>query len=83
MEATLLSQGIQLMAFGMGVVFTFLTLLVFGTGIMSKVINTWFPEPEPVSAAKAPASTIAKPQQDEQLVAVISAAIHKHRSRDK
>lgn len=35
----LVSQGFSLMAFGMGVVFIFLTLLVMVTSVMSKVVR--------------------------------------------
>ena len=55
-EPSLVSQGLELMIFGMGVVFVFLTMLVFVTGFMSKLVNKLAPEQEvvaaPVRAAK-------------------------------
>lgn len=39
MEATLIGQGLDLMLFGMGTVFTFLTLLVGVTHLMSMIVN--------------------------------------------
>ncbi|GAA0695494.1 hypothetical protein GCM10009104_24060 [Marinobacterium maritimum] len=76
----LFSEGLTLMAFGMGFVFVFLTLLVFATGIMSRLASRYLPEP----AAKAPK---ARPQpaaagtasNNDELVAVITAAVHKYR----
>ena len=52
-ETSLVSQGVELMIFGMGVVFVFLTMLVFVTGFMSALINKIAPE---VKAAPAPAA---------------------------
>ncbi|MBV0932531.1 OadG family protein [Marinobacterium weihaiense] len=78
----LFSEGLTLMAFGMGFVFVFLTLLVFATGIMSRLATRFLPEP----VAKAPtprpqpAAAGAATHNDE-LVAVISAAVHKYRSK--
>ncbi|WP_163834809.1 OadG family protein [Spartinivicinus ruber] len=79
----LLNEGLNLMLFGMGFVFVFLTLLIFATALMSRLISK-FGEEEviPVSQA-APSSTVADKQQDEQLVAVISAAIKQYRSRHR
>lgn len=70
------------MAYGMGFVFCFLTLLVAATSLMSYVITRYFPQ-----AAEAPASN-ARPQApapaaDGELIAVISAAIHQFRARQK
>lgn len=78
----LLSEGLELMVFGMGFVVVFLTLLVFATGIMSKLVTKFFPEaPAQPKARKkaAPAAASANNNNDE-LVAVMAAAIHKHRS---
>lgn len=81
----LLTEGLYLMLFGMGFVFLFLTLLVFSTAFMSRLILKYGgEEPVPVSqAATGKTAAIAKQQQDEQLVAVISAAIKQYRSRHR
>ena len=79
MQDSLMQQGVELMLYGMGTVFVFLALLILATVLMSAVVARFFkPEPSPVlpSAKTAVAN-------DEQLVAVISAAIHKYRSRHK
>lgn len=82
MQGTLVQQGIELMLFGMGTVFVFLSLLVIFTGLMSSLLQRYV-KPEPVVAA---GSRIVVAQQndgrDERIMAVISAALHKHRSRN-
>ena len=81
----LLWEGINLMIVGMGAVFVFLLLLVFTTSVMSALVARFFPEPSipkvtPPSAYSDPSSIQSE---NEKLLAVISAAIHRHRSRHK
>ncbi len=76
----LMGEAFNLLAAGMGFVFVFLTLLVFVTGLMSKIINRFFPEP--VAQPAKPAAAPAPAGTDEQtLIAVISAAIKQYRAR--
>jgi oxaloacetate decarboxylase gamma subunit len=81
MQETLIDQGINLMLFGMGTVFVFLTILVFATGLMSSIVarfsnsdasNT--PSPD---AVNTPSSTHPSPQ----IMAAIRKAIAAHRQR--
>jgi len=76
---SLLNQGFSLLIYGIGVVFTFLTLLVILTTLMSKFVLKFFPEPiaEPVAPRRQPAGAGAQP--DAQLITAISAAVHKYR----
>ena len=67
MEDDLLSQGLELMLAGMGVVFVFLTLLVGATTLMSHVVMRFRP-------ANAP------PDNEEE-IAAITAAIAHHRGK--
>ncbi|WP_419813340.1 OadG family protein [Bacterioplanoides sp.] len=78
-EPSLVSQGLELMVFGMGVVFVFLTMLVFVTSAMSKLVNKIAPEPEVVATPAAPAA----PTQgvDPVLLKVLAAAVKEHRAR--
>ena len=72
------SQAVDLLIVGMGTVFSFLALLILATTLMSRFVAFISP-PE-----SSPAMPTAPPQnnsEDGQLVAVISAALHKHRSR--
>lgn len=75
----LISDGLSLMLYGMGFVFVFLTLLVFATNLMSKLVTKYLPEPIPVPKVK-PAIKAATSNNDE-ILAVITAAVHAHRSK--
>jgi len=80
MQNDLMQQGIELMLYGMGTVFTFLALLIVATTLMSAVITRFFkPEPLPIKPISGPVAA----NNDEQLIAVIGAAIHKYRSSRK
>ncbi|WP_221799335.1 OadG family protein [Oceanobacter mangrovi] len=81
-EPGLVTQGLELMVFGMGTVFVFLTMLVFVTGYMSKLVSKYAPEEAPVPA---PSRKPAAPQQgvDPQLLKVLAAAVKEHRARQK
>ena len=78
-QTHLISEGLTLMAYGMGFVFCFLTLLVGATTLMSRTITRYFPQAPP--AAACPMRTPAAPAREGELVAVITAAIRQHRSR--
>lgn len=79
-SSELISEGINLMLYGMGFVFVFLTLLVFATGFMSSIVMK-YAKPAPVvpKSKPAPASAAAAGNNDE-LVAVLTAAVHKYRA---
>jgi oxaloacetate decarboxylase gamma subunit len=75
----LVSSGLELMAFGMGTVFTFLVLLIFATSLMSKIVNKFAPEPVVIpEAVMTPAQGV-----DPQLLKVLAAAVKEHRARQK
>ncbi|WP_027855786.1 OadG family protein [Marinobacterium litorale] len=80
----LLSEGLTLMVFGMGFVFVFLTLLVITTSLMSKLATKYAPAPAvKVSPKRSTPSTGGAAQagaNNDELIAVMTAAIHKYRS---
>jgi oxaloacetate decarboxylase (Na+ extruding) subunit gamma len=77
--ADLLSEATNLMVLGMGTVFVFLTVLVFVTSLMSTLVNRIAPL---APVAIPPSSKDREPvASEETLLAVITAAIHAHRSR--
>lgn len=76
----LLQEGLAIMGLGMGFVFVFLTVLVISVTLMSKVIGRF--QPAPVAVAAGPKGT-HKPvinSQEDEVKAVISAAVHRYRS---
>ncbi len=84
MQGDIVSQGIELMVFGMGTVVLFLALLVLATTAMSRVLQRYFPEPEAaLPVPDLPLKLASQPGDDPQLVAVISAAIQRHRAKGK
>lgn len=79
MQDALMQQGIDLMLFGMGSVFVFLTVLVFATTVMSAFIQRFLPEAEAPIVPAAPAGPVGV--NDPKLVAIIQAAIDQHRKK--
>lgn len=79
MQNALIEQGFSLMLYGMGVVFIFLTLLIFATIGLSQVVQRWFPqadEPEKPVRKKS-SKTAVSPL----TIKIIQAAIEQHRAR--
>lgn len=80
-DFALLEEGLTLMALGMGFVFVFLTVLVITTTVMSLLLRRFAPEPAKPAASGARPSAPA--QQDDELMAVIGAALHRYRQRHR
>jgi len=83
MQDTLIDQGFSLMLYGMGTVFVFLSILVFATGAMSKLVNKFFPEEvkKPNDNASAPINTANVNTPSPQVLEAIKQAIASHRQR--
>jgi oxaloacetate decarboxylase gamma subunit len=79
MQETVLEQGVDLMIFGMGSVFVFLTLLVIVTTIMSAIVQRFAPEKTLVISAAAKPSAAAAI--DPKITAAITTAIHQYRKK--
>lgn len=81
MSSTLFQQGVEIMLFGMGTVIAFLTLLVIAMGLMSRLLAHFYPaSDQPASSAAAPPAAAGQLEADELLV-VITAAVHRHRQQ--
>ncbi|PMR70569.1 OadG family protein [Halomonas heilongjiangensis] len=80
-DTELLQEGLALMGLGMGFVFVFLTVLVVVTTLMSLIVRRLAPEPAP-SAPDGPRPPATR-QEDGELMAVIGAALHRHRQRHR
>lgn len=74
MDSQLISQGLDLMLYGMGTVFIFLTVLVAITTIMSATVNKIAPEQIEDAEIKAPQTQV-----ETRIVKAIQAAINQHR----
>lgn len=76
-----MSQGLELMLYGMGTVVVFLALLVVITTGMSRLLGRYFPEPVVAPRPRPQPGTPATSGDgaDKELVAVIAAAIRQHR----
>jgi len=80
MPPSLLEQGVEIMLFGMGTVIAFLTLLVVVMALMNRLLQRFYPSrlvegrPE-VGSASAEGDPVPA-----ELLAVITAAVHRHRS---
>ncbi|WP_232325163.1 OadG family protein [Microbulbifer agarilyticus] len=82
MQEALMQQGLDITLFGMGIVFTFLLLLVICTTIMSRVMTRFFPEAEPAAVrSSAPAAPSAAG--NARLRKIIEEAVKQHRNRRK
>ncbi|MEM1112635.1 MAG: OadG family protein [Pseudomonadota bacterium] len=91
MQSDIVTQGLELMLYGMGTVVVFLALLVLAMTAMSRVMERYFPDASPAKAAAVrPRQFVAESTQgdrgasldqaiDPEIVAVITAAIHQHR----
>ena len=77
MDALLISQGFDLLLYGMGTVFTFLTLLVGITSAMSALVNRIAPDQAEVTASAAVQAATVEPR----LSKIIQAGIDQHRGR--
>ena len=80
-----MTQGVELMLTGMGIVFLFLVMLIGAVKLMAYCVATFLPEVE-VEVAHVSAS----PSQDSSVngvtpavTAAITAAVHQHRARRK
>lgn len=95
-KSNLLNEGVNLMLFGMGFVFAFLTLSVFATWLMSKIIIKYeknvgvIPDegvPSPATYIPQHGPLINPPttatNNDAPVVSILTAAVHKFRSRNK
>lgn len=70
-----------MLVYGMGTVVVFLSLLVYATRLMSRVILRFFPEPAVAPRTDMPsAAAHDNPTVSPELLAVIAAAVHQHRS---
>ena len=75
-EVNLVSEAFKFMALGMGIVFLFLTVMIFALKLQAKLIAKYFPEkPKDVSKTWKPITTN---EDEKHTIAAITAAIIHH-----
>ncbi len=79
-ETNIIEQGTTLMLYGMGTVFVFLTLLVFATSLMSRVVSK-FSSPEVIESQAAGNTGARNTSVDKNIITAIEKAIAAHRKR--
>lgn len=72
----MMSNGVELMFAGMGIVFLFLTMLVGAINLMSSLVQRFFPDMPVMGIMPAVSSGI-----DKNIIAAISAAVHQYRHK--
>lgn len=78
-----MTQGVELMLTGMGIVFLFLVMLIFVVKLIAYCVTTFFPEAEIAHASKSPGHALANNGVTPVITAAITAAVHQHRARHK
>ncbi len=79
MQTILIDQGLDLMLFGMGTVFSFLFLLVMATKAMSALVNRWLPDALVSDDSVESKALLTGSAVDPRVAKVIQAAIDRHR----
>ncbi len=83
MEVNLVVESLKFMVLGVSVVFLFLTLLVGVLLLQGWVVRRFFPEKQPGSGSTPAVGAPAAAAGDDNLPAVIMAAITMHRKKRK
>ena len=76
-----MTQGVELMLTGMGIVFLFLVMLIGAVKLMAYCVTTFFPEDVTPAAAPIPAPASNGHGATPAVTAAISAAVHQHRAK--
>ncbi|RUR53004.1 OadG family protein [Vreelandella populi] len=79
-DSELLQEGLAIMGLGMGFVFVFLTVLVVSVTLMSKLVGRFQPLSTPASPGSQGVRAPVHADNDAEIQAVISAAVHRYRS---
>jgi oxaloacetate decarboxylase gamma subunit len=79
-EVNLVSEALKFMALGMGIVFLFLTIMIFALKLQAKLIAKYFPEkPKEVKPSWKPSPTDNVDEKN--TIAAITAAIIHHNNK--
>ncbi len=76
MEVNLVGEALKFMALGMGIVFTFLIIMMFALKAQAAIIGKYFKEDKKTQAYPVPCQSEAK--DNKKIVAAITSAIIHH-----
>ncbi len=76
-----ITQGVELMLTGMGIVFLFLVMLIGAVKLMAYCVATFIPEVESIPDATPLKRTTSSGSVTPTVAAAISAAIYQHRAK--
>lgn len=75
METNLIAEAVKFMVLGMGIVFAFLTIMVYALKLQAKIIGKYFPEKK-VEPTKPKATTATSNNNTAKIAAIIAAVQH-------
>lgn len=72
-------ESIKIMLLGMGTVYLFLTIMIYTTKLMSKLILRYFPEmPKTHPPVTVPKQSVQKNNENAKIAAILGALQHHH-----
>jgi oxaloacetate decarboxylase gamma subunit len=81
-EVNLVSEALKFMALGMGIVFMFLTVMIYALQVQAKLIAKYFPEkPKDISSTWKPDTINNVDENEKNTIAAITAAIIHHNNK--
>ena len=79
METNLIAEAVKFMALGMGIVFTFLIVMIYALKLQAKIIGKYFPE-KSTPIPKKSQNTGTNQSNNTAKVAAIVAAVQHHKN---
>lgn len=76
MEANLIVEALKFMMLGMGVVFSFLVILIFVLKAQAALITKYFPEKEKTTTLKPQSTNSSATNQSAKIAAIVAAVQH-------
>jgi oxaloacetate decarboxylase gamma subunit len=81
-EVNLVSEALKFMALGMGIVFLFLTIMIFVLKLQAKLIAKFFPE-KPKEATPQWKPQVVVEDNKDTIAAITAAIIHHNKNKGK
>ncbi|OQK16811.1 hypothetical protein AU255_02580 [Methyloprofundus sedimenti] len=78
-----MTQGVELMLTGMGIVFLFLVMLIAVVKLMAYCVATFIPEVDVTATRATPVQAVSSNAISPSVTAAITAAVHQHRAKHK